>query len=103
MNMTTEPIRLPALLALVVVLVCAVAISLLLGLDLQVSIAVVLGVLAVVGAPVVAVAESKRARTDSPATVDQRLSELAAGHHLTSLGVELPEDEREGCAHPAEG
>jgi len=91
MNMNNEPIRLPALIALVVILACAVAISLLLGLELDVALATVLGVLAVIGAPVVAITESKRARTDSPATIESRLAGLNA--------TPLPEDERDGCAH----
>lgn len=69
MNMNTEPIRLPTLIALFVVVACAVAVSLLLGLELADAVALVLGVLAVVGAPAVAVTESKRSRTDSPATI----------------------------------
>lgn len=71
MNMNNEPIRLPALVALVVVLACAIAVSLLLHLEPKEAVSLVLGVLAVF-APALAVTESKRARTDSPATIEAK-------------------------------
>lgn len=89
MNMQNEPIRLPAWLAsLLAVVVLPALSSLLLGADWR---TVLVGVIAAV-IPLIAYTESKRARTDSPATVETRLQGLAS--------QPLPEDERDGCAHP---
>lgn len=86
MNMNNEPIRLPAWLASLLAIVILPALSsLLLGTDWR---TVLVGVIAAV-IPLIAYTESKRARTDSPATIQSRLEELAA--------VPLPEDERDGC------
>lgn len=83
MNMNNEPIRLPALIALVVVLACAIAVSLLLHLEPKEAVSLVLGVLAVF-APALAVTESKRARTDSPATIEAKWQA-----HATSVATDL--------------
>lgn len=88
MNMSTEPIRLPALIALVVVIACVIALSLLLHLEPENAVALVLGVLGVF-APALAFAESKRARTDSPATIDALHAQYAARNDsagITELG-----------------
>lgn len=71
MNMTNEPIRLPALIALIVVIACAIAVSFLLDLEPADAVALVVGVLALF-TPALAVTESKRARTDSPATIEAK-------------------------------
>jgi uncharacterized transporter YbjL len=89
MNMSTEPIRLPALIIATVIVVLAIIIAVVLGLELDEALILVLGAFTASGA-LVANAETKRAFTDSPATVERRLSDLA--------GYRLPEDERSGCS-----
>lgn len=88
MNMTTEPIRLPAIVVAVLVVVGPVAIAALMGADVKTAIATAIGGLIASGG-VIGVTESRRARTDSPATIDARIKGLAA--------TPLPEDERTGC------
>lgn len=90
MNMNTEPIRLPALIALVVVVACAIAVSLLLDLDPADAVALVVGVLALF-TPALAVTESKRARTDSPATI-QALHAQYAADRADSAGITIAGD-----------
>lgn len=75
LDMRHEPIRLPALLWAALVVVLAIAITVIVGLPLQEAITTVLAVVAIVGGPV-AMAESRRARTDSPATIQAQLDEI---------------------------
>lgn len=84
MNMTSEPLRLPAWLASLLAVVALPALSALLetGDWREVLIGAVAAVI-----PLIALTESARARTDSPATIDTRLRGLAA--------TPLPEDERD--------
>lgn len=68
MNMNTEPIRLPAWLYAIILVVGPPLASILVGGDARQAIAVaLLGLVA--GGGVIARAESIRARTDSPATI----------------------------------
>lgn len=90
MDMQTEPIRLPAWLYAIILVVGPPVAAVLAGGDARQAIATaILGLVA--GGGVIARAESIRARTDSPATVDRRLQALAS--------TPLPEDERDGCEH----
>jgi len=90
MNMSNEPIRLPALAFAVGLVALVVVVALVMGVDFNTALGYVAGALAL-GGGTVAVAESKRARTDSPATIETRLQGLAA--------TPLPDDERDGCGH----
>lgn len=68
MDMTHEPIRIPAVAYAVVLVVGPIAIAALLGIDVREAIATAIaGIIA--GGGVIARAESVRARTDSPATL----------------------------------
>jgi len=84
--MTTEPIRLPAIAWGLLVVVLAIVIAVVLDVDIERAIGIVFAAIATAGG-VVALAESKRARTDSPATIERRLAGLAS--------TPLPEDERD--------
>ena len=84
-NMTTEPIRLPALAVAVLLVAGPVAIAWLLGADVREAIATALGGLIASGG-VIGVAESRRARTDSPATIAAETEKAWAAfdaHHPT--------------------
>lgn len=70
MNMNTEPIRLPAWATAVLAIVLPPVIALLLEQDWKVALATSLGGL-LVGGGIVAKAESARAFTNSPATVER--------------------------------
>lgn len=85
MNMQTEPIRLPALIAAAVVVVLAIVIAVVLKVDINEAIVIVIGAFGLT-APAIAFTESKRARTDSPATIETRIAGFASSP--------LPEDER---------
>lgn len=85
MNMRTEPIRLPAIAWALLTVIVAAAIAWALDLELEEVIVIIGGAIVTTGGAV-ALAESRRARTDSPATVERRLAGLA--------GEPLPEDER---------
>lgn len=90
MNMHTEPIRLPAIVVAILLVIGPPVAAILLGADAREAIATaILGLVASGG--VIARTESVRARTDSPATIETRLSALAS--------TPLPEDERDGCEH----
>lgn len=87
-DMTSEPIRLPAVVVAVLLLVGPPLAAVLLGADIRETVATtLLGLVASGG--VLGYTESVRARTDSPATIARRLAGLAASP--------LPEDERTGC------
>ena len=89
MDMTTEPIRRPAWLVAVLGVVVPPVVAWLLYGDWRVALASSLvGLLPASG--VVGYAESRRARTDSPATQAARVRRVAA---LDRTFVELPEDE----------
>lgn len=88
MNMYTEPIRLPAVVVALLLLFGPPLAAVLLGADVRETIATaILGLVASGG--IIGVTESKRARTDSPATIATRLGGLAS--------TPLPGDERTGC------
>jgi uncharacterized transporter YbjL len=91
MNMTNEPIRLPALLVSSAIVVLAIVAAVVLRLELAEALLLISGAFTTSGA-LVARAETKRAFTDSPATIERRLSELAS--------FTLPEDERSACSDP---
>lgn len=91
MDMNTEPIRLPAWATAILLVVGAPVAAILLGQDPRTVIASAILALVASGG-VIGYAESRRARTDSPATIARRLEGLAQ--------VPLPEDERNGCDHP---
>ena len=107
LNMQSEPIRLPAWAVAVLLVVGPPLATVLQGGDVKQAIATaILGLVA--GGGVIAVAESKRARTDSPATIERRVQELAAvplpgeqgystGGIVQADGTFLPLDERSGC------
>lgn len=86
MNMNTEPLRLPALMWAVLVVLLVLLVSVVTGRTFEEAVGLVALALTLAGG-VVANAESKRARTDSPATIQTRLAGLAE--------TPLPEDERD--------
>lgn len=87
MNMSTEPIRLPAWLASLLALVILPALaSLLTGVDWR---TVLIGVIAVV-IPLLGYTESARARTDSPATIQSQYEAakaLLAAHDAQAADI----------------
>lgn len=91
MDMNTEPIRLPAWATALLLLIGPPLAAILLGQDPRTVIAAAILALVASGG-VVGYAESRRARTDSPATIARRLEALSL--------APLPEDERDGCDHP---
>lgn len=92
MNMNTEPIRLPAWATAVLLVIGTPAAAILLGQDPREVIATAILALVASGG-VIGYAESRRARTDSPATIAARIEGLAQ--------TPLPEDERDGCEPPS--
>ena len=89
MDMNTEPIRLPAWATALLLLIGPPLAQILMGQDARTVIATAVLALVASGG-VVGYAESRRARTDSPATIARRLNELAM--------VPLPGDEPDPCA-----
>lgn len=71
LDLQHEPVRLPAVVVAVLLLVGPVAIAALLGADVREAVATALGGLIASGG-VIGAAESVRARTDSPATIADR-------------------------------
>lgn len=89
MDMNTEPIRLPAWATSILLVIGAPLAAILLGQDPRAVIASAILALVASGG-VIGYAESRRARTDSPATIARRLEALSL--------APLPEDERDACS-----
>lgn len=92
MNMNTEPIRLPAILVALLIIGGPALVAALLGQDWRVALAASVAALIPAGG-VIGAAESRRARTDSPATVEARFraaqarADAAAAPVFTELAV----------------
>lgn len=93
MDMNNEPIRLPAWAVGLLLLLGPPIAQILMGQDARTVIATALLSLCASGG-LIGYAESRRARTDSPATIERRLSELAL--------VPLPGDDAEPQGYAGE-
>jgi multisubunit Na+/H+ antiporter MnhB subunit len=76
MDMEHEPIRLPAIVVAILIVVAAAGVAALLDLDINQVIAIIVGTVPV-AAGLMGYAESRRARTMSPATVKESVQGLA--------------------------